>query len=72
MQSTSIREGDLLWEPSEKVVKDANLSAYMQWLETEKGLRFDTYHRLWDWSVRWASTNSIRRAGCLWMMRLSQ
>lgn len=51
MQNTSIREGDILWEPSEQLVKDANITAYMNWLKTEKGLSFDTYDRLWDWSV---------------------
>jgi acetoacetyl-CoA synthetase len=51
MQSTSIREGDVLWEPSEQLVNDANITAFMNWLKTEKGLSFDTYDRLWDWSV---------------------
>jgi acetoacetyl-CoA synthetase len=51
MQNTPIREGDLLWEPTEQLVKNTNITAFMQWLETEKGLSFDTYDRLWDWSV---------------------
>ena len=36
-----IREGTLLWEPSEKMKQQANLTTYMQWLESEKGLHFD-------------------------------
>jgi acetoacetyl-CoA synthetase len=51
MPDTPIREGDVLWEPSEKVINEANLSTYMHWLESEKGLSFDSYHRLWEWSV---------------------
>ena len=51
MQNTPIREGDLLWEPSERLVKNANITAYMKWLKAKKGLDFDSYDRLWDWSV---------------------
>ena len=55
-----IREGTLLWEPSEKMKQQANLTTYMQWLESEKGLHFDIPEKLWEWSVNsleefWAS-----------------
>ena len=55
-----IREGTLLWEPSEKMKQQANLTTYMQWLESEKGLHFDDPEKLWEWSVNcleefWAS-----------------
>jgi acetoacetyl-CoA synthetase len=57
---TEAAEGVLLWEPSEELKKDANISRYMRWLEDEKGLSFDDYGELWEWSVTeleefWAS-----------------
>ena len=55
-----ISEGTLLWEPSEKMKQQANITKYMQWLESEKGLHFDDPENLWAWSVSsledfWAS-----------------
>ena len=55
-----IREGTFLWEPSEKMKQQANLTTYMQWLKSEKGLHFDDSEKLWEWSVNrleefWAS-----------------
>ncbi|HYB01347.1 MAG TPA: AMP-binding protein, partial [Ktedonobacteraceae bacterium] len=46
-----ISEGTLLWEPSEKMKQQANLTKYMQWLGREKGLVFDDSEKLWKWSV---------------------
>lgn len=40
-----------LWEPSEQLKQDANVTQYMRWLEHEKGLRFQTREELWAWSV---------------------
>ena len=40
-----------LWEPSEEVKQQANITKYMQWLEQEKGLHFTTRAELWQWSV---------------------
>src|SRR5258707_5681063 len=58
--AAAISEGTLLWEPSEEMKQQANISNYMQWLESEKGLHFDDPERLWEWSVNsledfWAS-----------------
>jgi acetoacetyl-CoA synthetase len=58
--ATPISEGTLLWEPSEEMKRQANITQYMQWLESEKGLLFDDPERLWEWSVSsledfWAS-----------------
>lgn len=58
--STPISEGMLLWEPSEEMKRQSNLVRYMQWLEREKGLHFDSQAALWQWSVEhledfWAS-----------------
>ena len=57
---TEATEGTLLWEPSEEFKENANVSRYMEWLEKEKGLSFDDYGELWEWSVTeleefWAS-----------------
>ena len=40
-----------LWEPSEDVKRQANVTQYMQWLGNEKGLHFQTREELWQWSV---------------------
>ena len=57
---TEAVEGALLWEPSEEFKKNSNIAAYMRWLENEKGLHFEDYGELWEWSVTeiedfWAS-----------------
>lgn len=57
---SQIQEGDLLWEPTQTALDEANLSAYMQWLATQHGLDFQNYDELWQWSVTeieafWAS-----------------
>jgi acetoacetyl-CoA synthetase len=40
-----------LWEPPAELVERSRLREYMRWLETERGLEFDTYDELWQWSV---------------------
>lgn len=55
-----ISEGTFLWEPTEKMKQQANLTKYMKWLEGEKGLYFNDSEKLWEWSVNnleefWAS-----------------
>ena len=51
MESTTGNEGEVLWEPSSKTIEDANITAYMHWLKKDKGLAFDNYAQLWQWSV---------------------
>src|SRR5947209_8010610 len=56
----SVEERMLLWEPSEQLKQQANITRYMKWLEQEKGLRFSSPEELWAWSVSdleafWAS-----------------
>jgi len=46
-----VSEGTLLWEPSKAVREEANLTAYMAWLDEQYGLSFDTYGELWEWST---------------------
>jgi len=57
---TETAEGTLLWEPSEEFKERTRISDYMGWLESEKGLAFEDYNALWEWSVTdleafWAS-----------------
>ncbi len=46
------REGDLLWEPGERLLRESTLSRYMRWLGEERGVRVRDYDELWRWSVR--------------------
>jgi acetoacetyl-CoA synthetase len=58
---TAARRGEKLWEPSAESIEGSNMTAYMRWLEAERG--FDLggdYQALWRWSVEsiedfWAS-----------------
>jgi acetoacetyl-CoA synthetase len=43
--------GELLWEPSAELVEHSRLREFMRWLQRERGLEFDGYHELWQWSV---------------------
>jgi acetoacetyl-CoA synthetase len=40
-----------LWVPDGDVVERATVTAFLRWLERERGLTFDDYHDLWRWSV---------------------
>jgi len=51
MESPAIHEGDLLWEPTQDIKAQANITRYMDWLKAERGLTFDDYPSLWQWSV---------------------
>jgi acetoacetyl-CoA synthetase len=42
----------LLWSPSADFRRTTNLAAYLAWLDRERGLRFDGYAELHQWSVR--------------------
>src|SRR5690625_3112818 len=46
-----IEEGTVLWKPSESFKENTNIVAYMTWLQKEKGLEFNNYNALWEWSV---------------------
>lgn len=47
----SLVEGDLLWSPSPVVIEQANLTHYMAWLSSRRGVRCSNYAELWQWSV---------------------
>jgi acetoacetyl-CoA synthetase len=39
------------WQPSAETIRAAKLTAFADWLERERGLRFADYEALWRWSV---------------------
>jgi len=45
-----VREGTLLWTPSEEFVQHSRMADYMRWLAGHHGLHFRTYDELWQWS----------------------
>ena len=47
----TIPAGSLLWQPSPERLKRARLTAYLAWLEKNRGLKFADYAALWQWSV---------------------
>src|SRR5580693_4986133 len=50
-KAMGVREGELLWTPSAAQVEDANLTRFSKWLARERGLQFESYDALWQWSV---------------------
>ncbi|SFE16995.1 acetoacetyl-CoA synthetase [Lentibacillus persicus] len=46
-----IKEGTLLWEPTEQRKEQSKIYEYMKWLNEHKNLQFNDYHSLWKWSV---------------------
>ena len=46
-----VRAGDLLWTPTPERAANANMTAYMAWLNRTRGLEFANYQELWQWSV---------------------
>ncbi len=46
----TITEGSLLWQPDREDLENANLHAYMGWLEAS-GVKTGSYAALWRWSV---------------------
>ncbi|RPH22177.1 MAG: acetoacetate--CoA ligase [Alteromonadaceae bacterium TMED7] len=47
----AIEEGSLLWSPSDSFVENANISQFMRWLASEKGVETNSYDEIWQWSV---------------------
>ncbi|MGJ9459832.1 acetoacetate--CoA ligase [Oceanobacillus sp. CF4.6] len=41
----------ILWQPSQEMQERSNLKKFMTWLREEKGLLFENYNELWEWSV---------------------
>ncbi|HTR76263.1 MAG TPA: acetoacetate--CoA ligase [Solirubrobacterales bacterium] len=42
---------EILWRPSAAMVERSNLTAYIDWLRTERGVDVAAYPELWRWSV---------------------
>ena len=40
-----------LWQPSKERIAKANLTAFLRRLREDKGLAFEDYDDLYDWSV---------------------
>jgi acetoacetyl-CoA synthetase len=48
---TTHSSGEMLWDPSGEDRERTRIGAYRRWLSSERGLQFDTYEDLWQWSV---------------------
>jgi acetoacetyl-CoA synthetase len=42
---------ELLWTPSEERIERATITRFARWLGDTRGLEFDDYQSLWQWSV---------------------
>lgn len=51
MARDAVAGGEVLWEPSDVVRRQANLTRFLEWLQRERGLAFGDYDALWRWSV---------------------
>jgi acetoacetyl-CoA synthetase len=41
----------IVWTPSEERIASATITRYREWLNETRGLRLESYHDLWQWSV---------------------
>lgn len=49
--NTADTQPEKVWTPTEAHIRNANITAYRQWLERTRGLGFDSYEALWEWST---------------------
>jgi acetoacetyl-CoA synthetase len=59
-QEAAGRSAELVWQPPTEMVDRCTMTRYMRWLASERGLSFDGYEPLWEWSANepeafWAS-----------------
>ncbi len=47
----TISEGTLLWQPSTSLQEQSVIRTYMDWLRQQRGLDFNDYSSLWQWST---------------------
>ncbi|KHF27405.1 Acetyl-coenzyme A synthetase [Anoxybacillus sp. BCO1] len=47
----AVTNGDILWTPTKEQIEQSSVKKYMNWLETNKGLTFESHAELWKWSV---------------------
>ncbi len=48
---TVVNEGAVLWQPDVEKRDQTQMAHYMRWLAEKKGLRFQSYQALWEWSA---------------------
>lgn len=46
-----VSNGDIIRQPAPDARSTSRLGQYLTWLENERGLHFDDYESLWQWSV---------------------
>ncbi|MGB1289158.1 MAG: AMP-binding protein, partial [Aggregatilineales bacterium] len=46
-----IKEGDLLWQPTDDIIEASNIADYMRWLAKNYELHFEDYQALHAWST---------------------
>lgn len=50
--SETASQNPILWRPSAERAMASRMAAYQSWLSETRGLAFETYGDLWDWSIR--------------------
>jgi hypothetical protein len=53
-----VKEGQLLWEPPEKWLAEANVTVFREWLERTRNLRCENHQELHRWSVNHRETGA--------------
>jgi acetoacetyl-CoA synthetase len=43
--------GEVLWSPPEQTTANCRMAQYMRWLAEKRGLYFNDYEQLWQWST---------------------
>ncbi|HHH52849.1 MAG TPA: acetoacetate--CoA ligase, partial [Bacteroidetes bacterium] len=43
----------ILWQPSDEFIENSHIFHFLKWLKREKGLNFEGYNELWEWSVNY-------------------
>ncbi|WP_067726921.1 acetoacetate--CoA ligase [Oceanobacillus damuensis] len=51
MKVTEEVQQRVLWQPSQEMQERSNMNKFMTWLRKAKGLTFENYNQLWEWSV---------------------
>ena len=46
-----VMQGELLWQPDPQFQRASRVHAFTEWLSAERGLKFENYASLWQWSV---------------------
>jgi len=51
VENSVLAPAEVLWEPRPDQIEPTRLAAYLRWLTAHKGLDFNSYEALWQWSV---------------------